>query len=66
MSHEVFKTVPSTSVARTVKIEPTSGSTPYLACEALLTDYQITRSATGELTWQSPGSLADGTVPTWS
>ena len=25
----------------------------------------LTRAATGELTWQVPGSLADGAVPTW-
>ena len=31
----------------------------------LLTDYQLTRAATGELTWQVPGSLADGAVPQW-
>lgn len=66
LSHAVFSTVPSTSVARTTKIEPTSGSTPFLACEALYTDYQISRSATGELTWSAPGVLADGTVPSWS
>ena len=66
MSHDVFKTVPSTSVARTTKIEPTSGSTPYLACEVLYSDYAITRAAAGELTWSSKGDLSDGTVPSWS
>lgn len=66
MSHDVFKTIPSTSVTRTVKIEPTSGSTPYVSAECVLTDYGITRAATGELTFQVPGSLADGTVPSWS
>ena len=63
MSHSVFKTVPSTSVARTVSIN-VSGQT--LAAEALLTDYPLTRSDSGELTWAVPGVLADGTVPTWS
>ncbi len=62
-SHAVFKTVPSSSVARTTTIT-VSGQT--LACELLYTDYQLTRAATGELTWQAPGVLADGTVPTWS
>ncbi len=62
-SHAVFKTVPSTSVARTTTMV-VSGQT--LACELLYTDYQITRAATGELTWQAPGVLADGTVPAWS
>jgi hypothetical protein len=63
MSHSVFKTVPSTSVARTVSLGHASQT---LANECLLTDYQITRAATGELTFTVPGVLADGTVPTWS
>lgn len=62
-AHDVFKTVSSTSVARTVTIT-VSGQT--LACETLFTDYQITRAASGELTWAAPGVLADGTVPTWA
>jgi len=63
LSHSVFKTVPSTSVARTVSLN-ISGQT--LANEALFTDYQMTRAENGALTWQAPGVLADGTVPTWS
>jgi hypothetical protein len=63
LSHSVFKTVPSTSVARTVNIG-ISGQT--LACETLFTDYALTRAAGGELTFSAPGVLADGTVPTWS
>lgn len=62
-SHAVFKTVPSTGVARTVTLAH-SGQT--LAMEMLFTDYGLTRAATGEFTWQAPGVLADGTVPTWS
>jgi hypothetical protein len=62
-SHAVFKTVPSTSVTRTVSLA-VSGQT--LANECLFTDYSLSRAASGELTWQAPGSLADGTVPTWS
>lgn len=65
-SHDVFKTVPSTSVARTTKIEPTSGSTPFLASEVLYSDYALTRAAAGELTWSAKGDLSDGTTPTWS
>jgi hypothetical protein len=61
--HDVFKTVPSTSVNRTVTIT-TNGKT--LANETLFTDYQLTRPQTGELTFQAPGVLADGTVPTWA
>jgi hypothetical protein len=66
MSHAVFKTIPSTSVNRNVKIEPTSGSTPYLSCLAVLSDYSITRAAAGELTWSVKGDLADGTTPSWT
>jgi hypothetical protein len=68
MSHDVFKTVPSTSVNRTTSISPigTTSGNPLLANECLYSDYQITRSNTGELTWQVPGQLADGAVPTWA
>jgi hypothetical protein len=66
MSHAVFKTVPSTTVNRNVKIEPTSGSTPYLSALCALSDYAISRPATGELKWSVKGDLADGTLPTWN
>lgn len=62
-AHDVFKTVPSTSVARTTTLA-VSGQT--LAGELLYTDYAITRAQSGELTWSAPGVLADGTVPTWA
>jgi hypothetical protein len=62
-AHAVFKTVPSTSVARTTTLT-VSGQT--IAPEVLYTDYALTRSQSGELTWSAPGVLADGTVPTWS
>lgn len=62
-SHDVFKTVPSTSVARTVTLV-VSGQT--LANETLFTDYSFNRGADGSLVWTAPGVLADGTVPTWS
>lgn len=62
-SHDVFKTVPSTSVARTTTLA-VSGQT--LAGELLYTDYNLTRGQDGSLTWTAPGVLADGTVPTWS
>lgn len=63
MSHDVFKTVPSTSVARTVTIA-ISGQT--LAGELLFTDYNLTRAAGGEFTYSAPGALQSGTVPTWA
>jgi hypothetical protein len=62
-AHGVFATVPSTSVNRTTTIT-IGGRT--LAGEILYTDYALTRSAAGELTYTAPGVLADGTVPTWA
>ncbi|MFF8901664.1 hypothetical protein ACF082_29755 [Streptomyces lydicus] len=61
--HDVFKTVPSTSVARTTTLA-VSGQT--LTNEVLFTDYPLARSDSGELTAAVPGVLADGTVPTWA
>ena len=61
--HDVFKTVSSTSVARTVTLVVSSQT---LANETLFTDYSLTRGADGAFTWTAPGVLADGTVPTWS
>lgn len=63
MSHDVFKTVPSTSVNRTVTLT-VSGKT--LANEVLFTDYPLSRSDSGEFTFAVPGVLADGAVPTWA
>lgn len=66
LSHLVFRTIPSTNVNRNLKIQPIAGSTPFLSCLCVLTDYSLTRSNTGDLTWSVPASLADGTVPTWN
>jgi len=63
MSHDVFKTVGSASVIRTVTLVM-SGRT--LTSEQFLTDYAVTRASTGELTWSVPGVLGDGTAPAWS
>jgi hypothetical protein len=63
MSHQVFRTVPSTSVNRTTTIG-LSGQT--LAAELLYTDYQMSRGNDGGITSTAPGALADGTVPTWT
>jgi hypothetical protein len=59
----VFKTVPSTSVARTTTLT-VSGQT--LAPEVLYTDFPLTRAQDGALTAAVPGVLANGTVPTWA
>ena len=67
LSHSVFSTVTGTSVTRSLSIAPTPvTTTPIITVNCLITDYQITRANTAELTWQVPGSLADGTVPTWA
>jgi hypothetical protein len=63
MSHAVFKTIPSTSVTRTVTIV-VSGQT--LTMEMVLHDYQLEMGDDGALTWTVPASLQSGTVPTWT
>ena len=63
MSHAVFSTVPSTSVARTTTL---TISSQVLAGELFYTDYALGRSSSGELTWSAPGALAAGAVPTWA
>lgn len=63
MSHAVFKTVSSSSVARTRTMSISGQS---LACEVLYTDYSLNRGQDASLTFAAPFVLADGTVPTWS
>jgi len=65
-SHAVFSTVPSTTVIRATNIQVLGGGSPQITVNVYYTDYQITRANTGELTWQVPGQLADGAVPTWA
>ena len=63
VSHDVFKTVSSASVARTVTMVM-SGQT--LPNEVFFTDYSLSRSAAGELTFSAPCVLQSGTAPTWA
>lgn len=63
LSHDVFKTVPTTSVSRTVVIAH-SGQT--MTVEIMFSDYSLNRAQDGSLTWTATGSLANGTAPTWS
>lgn len=66
-SHAVFKTVPSTSVAREITLNVSGqilGTTPTITL--LPTDYALTRGDDGALTWSVPLSLANGAVPTWT
>ena len=62
-SHDVFKTVPSSSVARTTTL---TISSQVLAGELFYTDFALGRSSSGELTWSAPGALSGGAVPTWA
>ena len=66
--HAVFKTVPSTSVLRTVNLTVTGSVAANLnqTSAILFTDYQLTRTQAGEFTAQVPGVLASGAVPTWT
>lgn len=62
-SHDVFKTVPSYTGGRTFTFAH-SGQT--LSAEVVVTDYPLTRSATGELTWAVPFANQDGGIPAWT
>jgi hypothetical protein len=63
MAHAVFSTIPSTSVARLITMVVNSKT---LAPTCLLTDYPLTRAPGGEFTFDVPGVLSSGVVPTWS
>lgn len=66
-SHDVFKTITSTSVPREILLTvsgQTLGTTPQVTL--LFTDYPLTRADSGELTWAVPASLANGAIPTWT
>jgi hypothetical protein len=62
-AHDVFKTVSSTSVQRTVT-HTVNGVT--LAMEMVASDYALTRGDDGALTFSVPLALADGTPPAWA
>jgi hypothetical protein len=64
-SHDVFKTVPTSSaVARQIVITYPGAVT--LTLTVILTDYKVTRNQNGELTWDVPGELSNGTAPAWA
>lgn len=65
--HDVFKTVPTTSVQRTVTYDPSGIGTgaPRLTMEMLFSNYDLARSQDGNLVWTATGQLANGTAPTW-
>ena len=61
--HDVFKTVASATASRTITLVM-SGQT--LATECFVTDYALSRAASGELTYVAPAVLQSGTAPTWA
>lgn len=66
-SHLIFRTVPSTSVAREFTLTVAGVSLGVTGTPTLLfTDYSLTRGQDGSLTSTAPGVLANGVVPTWS
>lgn len=62
-AHDVFKTVPSFTGGRTFTLAH-SGQT--LSAEVVVTDYPLTRAATGELTWAVPFANQNGAIPAWT
>ena len=65
-SHTVLRTVPSTTVTRTVTIVFNSTPTATLSMEMLASNYTLTRAQSGELTWSCSFALQSGSAPTWS
>ncbi len=64
LSHDVFKTIPSTSVARAITIVHSDQTLTIVG--AVLTDYAFSRTPDGGLSWSVPGLHNSTTVPTWS
>lgn len=62
-SHDVFKTVPSSKVARSVEL---TVSGQKFNNECLFGNYDVVRALDGSLVWTATGELSDGTAPTWS
>lgn len=65
-SHDVFKTVASTSVTRTVTVVLNTSPTATATAECVISNYNLSRGANGELTWSVDAKLADGTAPAWT
>lgn len=70
LAHDVFKTVPSSDVARLVTLSHSgqlldnSNSDGGITC--VFSSYDLNRGSDGGLTWSAPGVLSDGYVPTWT
>ena len=63
MSHAVFKTIWSSTIASRTLVIGLPGAT--LTAEVLLSDYSLSVD-NGKLVWKVPFSNALGTVPTWA
>lgn len=63
LSHLTFRDFASTNVQRTTALVHSSQT---LSIEALISAYDVSRAATGELTWSVPLLLANGTAPAWT
>lgn len=64
LSHNVFKDIHTSATTRTATLVYPGSAT--LTMELLFSNYQISRSASGELTWSVDGELANGTAPAWT
>jgi hypothetical protein len=66
MGHMVLSTMSSTSELRSVQVTPTASEYPYLGFNGYVSTYDVSRSATGELTTAADLVLGDGNTPTWT
>lgn len=64
LAHVVF--TGDKRVSRTMAVINETAASSTLTAELLITDYQLKRAATGELTYSAPGVLANGVAPVWS
>ena len=62
-SHQVFRTISSTEVPRTIT---NTISSQTLVTECILTDYNLVRATGGDFTYTVPAVLQNGTAPTWT
>ena len=67
LSHDVFKTIGSTSVLREFLLTVSGQSLGVTNAPTIaLTDYQLNRAQDGSFTTSVPFVLANGVVPAWS
>lgn len=64
--HAVFRTMSSSTVARTVTLVINSTPTATLSMEMLCSEYSLARAADGSLQATASLALSNGAAPTWS